>query len=149
MQNVAICRLQTEFLVLQVGQRSAHQNGAGEQHQRQRSLKHDQAFLRQGRSIASGPIGSAQRFSRLSVRRDPCGAGTEQNASEQRYKEREAQHQERRAGVHRNALGVRKCEGKNEMSAKVGHQKTGEAADTTEYNTFGQNLTRYAAPTRS
>ena len=70
-KHVSICGRDAEILMLQVIQRLGHQDGAGQQHKRQRGLKDNERPLRKCGTIARGTIDSAQNFSRLSMRRQP------------------------------------------------------------------------------
>src|SRR5215471_3235925 len=65
MNYIAIRRFNAEVLMLQIEQSAGEQSGAYKKHQRKRSLKDDQGFLRQRGAIRSGTVEAMQGLCRI------------------------------------------------------------------------------------
>ena len=87
--DIAMIDLEAEVLLLQLAQALREQDGAGNQHERERSLTHHQQLLRERSSLGGGAIASAQGLDGIAVRADPGGNHAKHDARQQRQKERE------------------------------------------------------------
>ena len=65
--DIAMINLEAEVLLLQLAQALREQDGAGNQHERERSLAHHQRLLRERSSLAGGTIASAQGLDGIAV----------------------------------------------------------------------------------
>ena len=149
MEHVAVGGGDAEILVLKIGQRLGHQDCAGEQDQRQRSLKDDQRFLRQRGAITGGAVDAAQRFGRLSMRRHPGGRDAEQDAGHQRNQKCKTEHSERWAGIDGQVARIRECKSENGVRSGIGNGQPGKAADATQQHALCKNLANDAAASRA
>ncbi len=95
-QHVAVAGGDAEVLVLQIGQRFGHQDGAGQQHQRQRRLKDNQGLLRQRRAVARGASRSTPRRASAGCACDDihAGAAPKSTARDQRNQKCKSKHRQ-------------------------------------------------------
>ena len=65
LHDITVVALEPEVLVFQLAQALDQQNCTRYQHQRERSLCHDQQLLRQGSALCGGPGYAAKRLGRV------------------------------------------------------------------------------------
>ena len=148
MGNIAIGRLKTEMLALHIAQALRQQACSRKQHERQRRLRNHERFLRPAAAASAGTAGAAKRVGRSGVRRDPCRCNSKKNSGQQRDRERESQHGQRRRGVDRY-IGHRERETKDQVRSTVGDRYARNSSEHRQNDAFGEHLADLARRRRA
>ena len=136
----AVVELVAEVLMLEVGQGAGEEAGAAEQDNGEGGLDDDQGFLRPGGVIAGAAIGSAKSFGGIGVGGQPCGGGSKDGAGDEREREGEREHGERRRGGNGHKVRAVEGHGDDGFHTEEGYEESGCATEHGEQNALGEGL---------
>ena len=137
-QDVAVCGLEPELLMLHISQALRQQSRSAQQHQRQRRLCDDQRLLGPAHALPGGTVGSAQRVGGICRGRHPRWSDAEQDSSQQSHDKGKGKHRQRRRGVNGHII-LLKREMQDEPGPGKGKSDSGDSAKQSQHRALGQH----------
>ena len=138
--DVAIGRIEFELGGLEFGEATGEEAGAHEQNEGESGLADHENALEEG-SAGSGAAGTGPKgLGGLGFGSNPSGSSAEESSGEQGEGEGKSEHLDRGARVNGKAKCVGKSPGKEERSASIGKEESGETAEDSKKKTFGEKL---------